>query len=466
MNNLRSLQRISLHQLAAHLARLTCSKVPACSFCSKNPDQPEKVVFNPKKILVLAKVTKYDFERSLENDENDEHVLHALIRRGVNVDWLVTRHNAHYRKLTELLRILRLRGYEVQMVDRNDFTADSVTWADVVFTAGGDGTFLLGASKVRNRTKLVIGLNTDPEFSEGYLCLPKSCTWNLPKALDSLQTGNFKPFWRQRLRVTLLHQRNRPPKMDLLDKRKPVATDGWPERRSEILDPSPDEMREGKTPRDIFSLVPPGLRDEMMVTVLPVCALNEIYIGEALSARVSQYEMSVDGTKSVRQKSSGIVISTGTGSTSWYRQIMYQTPRTIADILDLANEIQSNEKIAEVQEAVQMHGSNLPLVDQGLSYPSVADLAQKIAQRYNSSLRFAPEDNRMAYVVRDPLHNAVYCISKPWGFAFNLQIRSLMLDAHLAFDGGCTFPFSYGSVAEFNINPSDALCCVRMSKWS
>lgn len=37
-----------------------------------------------------------------------------------------------------------------------------IGWADVIFTAGGDGTFLLAADKVRGQDKPVIGLNTDP----------------------------------------------------------------------------------------------------------------------------------------------------------------------------------------------------------------------------------------------------------------------------------------------------------------
>lgn len=57
----------------------------------------------------------------------------------------------------------RSRGVEVLVVNRNEYTAEQAAWADVVFTAGGDGTFLHGASKVVGREKLLIGLNTDPE---------------------------------------------------------------------------------------------------------------------------------------------------------------------------------------------------------------------------------------------------------------------------------------------------------------
>ena len=39
---------------------------------------------------------------------------------------------------------------------------DVVRWADAIITAGGDGTFLSAASKITDRNKPLIGLNTDP----------------------------------------------------------------------------------------------------------------------------------------------------------------------------------------------------------------------------------------------------------------------------------------------------------------
>ncbi|VDQ03459.1 unnamed protein product [Trichobilharzia regenti] len=75
---------------------------------------------------------------------------------------------------------VRGRGLEVRVVDRRTYSMDSVNWADVVFTAGGDGTFLFGASKILHPNKPVIGLNTDP--------LSQSSLWtDLPPLLKPLQ---------------------------------------------------------------------------------------------------------------------------------------------------------------------------------------------------------------------------------------------------------------------------------------
>ena len=54
------------------------------------------------------------------------------------------------------------QGINVDMVTRLEYTDDKIHWADAVFTAGGDGTFLLAASKVKGHDKPVVGINTDP----------------------------------------------------------------------------------------------------------------------------------------------------------------------------------------------------------------------------------------------------------------------------------------------------------------
>ena len=48
------------------------------------------------------------------------------------------------------------------MVHRLEYDFNLINNADIVFTAGGDGTFLLAASKVKDSCKPVVGINTDP----------------------------------------------------------------------------------------------------------------------------------------------------------------------------------------------------------------------------------------------------------------------------------------------------------------
>ena len=73
-----------------------------------------------------------------------------------------------------------------------------------MFSAGGDGTFLMASSKVRTKHKPVIGINTDPQGSEGYMCLMRKLPEeNLAGALKKLFHGNFEWLYRQRIRITV-----------------------------------------------------------------------------------------------------------------------------------------------------------------------------------------------------------------------------------------------------------------------
>ena len=67
-----------------------------------------------------------------------------------------------------VVEALEKAGIETRLVKRiQEYTDELVGWADMIVTTGGDGTFLMGASKIFDRNKPVIGFNTDPTRSEG-----------------------------------------------------------------------------------------------------------------------------------------------------------------------------------------------------------------------------------------------------------------------------------------------------------
>lgn len=70
---------------------------------------------------------------------------------------------------------------------RTNYSCDKIKWADVIIPTGGDGTFLLAASRIHSNKKPVVGFNSDPSRSEGYLCLPKRYSTNIGEALQRLQ---------------------------------------------------------------------------------------------------------------------------------------------------------------------------------------------------------------------------------------------------------------------------------------
>lgn len=77
-------------------------------------------------------------------------------------------------------------GINTRVVNRFDYTDENIKWADVVVTTGGDGTYLLAASRIPNSNKPVIGFNSDPSKSKGQLCLPEKYSYNVQEAIDKL----------------------------------------------------------------------------------------------------------------------------------------------------------------------------------------------------------------------------------------------------------------------------------------
>ncbi|VDN29068.1 unnamed protein product [Gongylonema pulchrum] len=116
-----------------------------------------------------------------------------LTRRGSNYQRLRKRHEEHQQFLNIFVDELRSCGIETRTVQRFDYNDAAVSWADAVFSAGGDGTFLLAASKILSPDKPVIGINTDPIGSEGHLCLLKKLSHEYIKdALKRLLDGDFR----------------------------------------------------------------------------------------------------------------------------------------------------------------------------------------------------------------------------------------------------------------------------------
>ena len=54
------------------------------------------------------------------------------------------------------------RGLDVKVARRQDYTLPEIENTNAIFSAGGDGTFLMAAAKVLGHDKPVIGINTDP----------------------------------------------------------------------------------------------------------------------------------------------------------------------------------------------------------------------------------------------------------------------------------------------------------------
>ncbi|XP_069736230.1 NAD kinase 2, mitochondrial isoform X1 [Phaenicophaeus curvirostris] len=278
---------------------------------------------------------------------------------------------------------------------------------------------LLAASKVFDKFKPVIGVNTDPERSEGHLCLPVRYTHSFPEALQKLYCGEFRWQWRQRIRLYLEGTGINPTAVDLHEQQLSQEQHS----RAHINERFQDQRSDISGPH-----------------LLPVRALNEVFIGESLSSRASYYEISVDDGPWEKQKSSGLNVCTGTGSKAWSYNINKMAHQAVEEILKIAKK----------------HGS--------LNMPLNAELVQKVTNDYNESLLYSPEEPKMFFSIREPIVNRVFSSSRQRGFSSKVCVRSRCWDACMVVDGGTSFEFNDGAIASIMIDTEDALCTVLLEE--
>ncbi|KAG8228457.1 hypothetical protein J437_LFUL009108 [Ladona fulva] len=410
----------------------------ALSTRSRSPLQSSAIhervrpVFPLKRALVLSKLSRYEFERYRHPDLSEEELEKVLRKRGSDYDTLLFHHQLHKRCEGVVVAALEDAGAETRVVNRFDYTESNIAWADAIFPTGGDGTFLLAASRILDSTKPVVGFNSDPSRSEGYLCLPKYYSSNVKEAVEKLKNGDFLWLHRKRIRITLIGDRVDDPPIELHDQQLL-----HPEYR--FFDCIQEQHKTALKSKDIPE-------SSAKRRVLPVLALNEVFIGECLSARVSYYEMEVDGGERRKVKSSGMCVSTGTGSTSWTFSIDRLTHQSVEELVRIiADETGIGpDKLSD---------KNLSLVD-------------RITSRFNNTLVFKPDENKMAYTIRDLICRGIWPKRnenvRPRGYATRIVVKSRCFDAGLVVDGGVSFSFNDGTSAILEIHDPDALLTVNL----
>uniref|UniRef100_A0A671LNI6 NAD kinase 2, mitochondrial n=1 Tax=Sinocyclocheilus anshuiensis TaxID=1608454 RepID=A0A671LNI6_9TELE len=360
--------------------------------------------FKPAKVAVVTKTTRYEFEQQRYRYAglSEEDLKQLLALKGSSYIGLLERHNLHTFNVGQIVDSLQKEGIEVRIVKRGEYDEDTVRWADAIISAGGDGTMLLVASKVYDKNKPVLGVNTDPERSEGHLCLPVHYTHAFSEALQKLRKAEFRWQWRQRIRMYLEGTGINPTPVDLHELQLSLEQHSKAHRRTHD---SPERPH-----------------------LLPVRGLNEIFIGESLSSRASYYEISIDDGPWEKQKSSGLSICTGTGSKAWSYNINKLVGQAVEDVLRI-----------------------------GLDVPLNQEFIESVTETYNESLIFGPEEDKLFFSIREPIVNRVFSNSRQRGFAKKVCVRSRCWNACMVVDGGTSFEFNDGAIATISLNEEDLL---------
>lgn len=354
---------------------------------------------NARKVLVVSKVTRYESEvvqfTSLTGSTYD----HERFRQS---------HEVHESYVEVLVRELQRLNHlaQVKVVKCfGELTPLHIAGADFIFSLGGDGTFLRTASFLQEgtgRSPVICGINTDPNRSEGYLCANHQASASGGRLLEASEerigeflqqlvaAGDVRYITRQRLRVN--------------------------------VDPEGGACGAGHGRRFL--------------------ALNDVLVAEREPQKASYYKLHFStGTAGApgeevteRQKSSGLIVSTGTGSTAWHRSVSSLHPARVQRLL----------------EVLRGRGAqNLPASP------------ESVAEEYNGGLGLEPEQSKMSFVVRDPIINGVFTCDNFMGFASGIAVHPRSGGLQVFADGQLAVPLPLGHVVTFSIHPEDALTAVQ-----
>lgn len=137
--------------------------------------------------------------------------------------------------------------------------------------------------------------------------------------------------------------------------------------------------------------------------------LNEIMLSEADASVLSVYRLTVNGNDIGKFKSSGIIVSTGTGSTGWLYSAKQVTPEVVAHYRVMNGEDKSQTM-----------------------YPfKSSDIDKKIAKEISDHTIFPYDHNQMYYFVREGFQETI--ISE--GFCNQLEFTGEMLGGEVKLDG-------------------------------
>lgn len=246
--------------------------------------------------------------------------------------------------------------------------------------------------------------------------LPKHYSSNVEEAVKRIISGDFNWMQRSRIRITLIGATTteRPPPIDLHEYNVAQV------EHKDVINGS----EEGSNNR-----------------ILPYLALNEVFIGEMLSARVSHLHLRLDKSDVVtKTKSSGLCVSTGTGSTSWLTSMNRLSTNNVKDLIEI---------IKRRTQASSLNGID----------------PEAVSEEYNQNLVYPPEDPRLCYSIREQICVGVWPNPKGLesrGFAKQITVKSRCIDASLVIDGSIAYNFNDGAKALLEVHPEDALLTIDM----
>lgn len=160
-------------------------------------------------------------------------------------------------------------------------------------------------------------------------------------------------------------------------------------------------------------------------------SLNEIFAAEKEVAQTSIFSLNVNSNYIGKFKSSGIIISTGTGSTGW----LYSAKRF--------TEINVERALAKLG-----------------AYNEPQEVYQNIAVALSEQTVFKPGNPDMYFMVREPITGGSF-EPEGLGYAKKVEFLSELIDGRVNIDGMKSIDISLGDIFSVTCDAKNALRGVR-----
>jgi len=352
-----------------------------------------KMSTRAKKIGILVKKTTY--RHHLERLEklgltSDEH---WKLYTGTTRENLLYRHERHMQSVSQVQNALlenNCRIFNLKKSVREDNTP-----LDLAVAIGGDGTFLRAAGWLLNRNLPLIGFNSDPESSQGELCTIRPD--QTAEFIQKLRNNEMFKMYRSRVRTQL-----KGPKTCFKKIRSQVTHDVVTNKDAEIVTKN-----------------------------LPERGLNEVFVGELDATEPSYLEIEINQSGHwQRIKCSGVLISTGTGSTAWSQSVGKIT----------------KTEMNELNDALIRLGRN-PIWN-----------SNEVLRHMNVSRNYSPADSKLLVTIREPIENRIFSCASTRFFCQNLRVVSRCYSGMVAIDGKYRYTLPAGAEAFFDSDGASQLC--------
>lgn len=168
-------------------------------------------------------------------------------------------------------------------------------------------------------------------------------------------------------------------------------------------------------------------------STLDMLALNEVFIGDKMPGRTSELECRFDDNPPIKIKSSGLCISTGTGSSAWSYSLNKISVNEVWRILNLKNHCVTEQECL------------------------------KIVNEYNKNLVYSPDSDYLQYTIREPTGRFLWQSNDE--LVKSDKIKETVVENHceegcIILDGFLIYVFPKGAQAILTSKPEDSIKCV------